>query len=134
MSEKYDKDEARFGIGDVEVMLEAIVKYAFYGETTLDEGEYDCSGGNLLQAWFIQQDAGMRSDVPLILPDVPMLYLPGDGANGQYEIQAIVCRDRIDHIDRLIAHLKLQRRITECHLQRNEHWTRVESVKRDNEV
>jgi hypothetical protein len=117
-----DLDAERFSVNEVSNMLDQIALYTCYGDTALDTDP-----GSLLWSWFIRQDN--KSDIPRILPEVPQEYTASMHTLEEYEDLASKCCDRLAHIDRLIAHLNVNRLDIARMLKRAYYWVGVEQEK-----
>jgi hypothetical protein len=122
----YDLDAERFSVTDVSNMLDQIALYTCYGDTVLDTDP-----GSLLWSWFIRQ--GNKSDIPRILPEVPQEYTAHMSTLEEYEDLASRCCDRLAHIDRIVAHLAVNRLDVARVLKRAYYWIGVEQEKLAND-
>mgnify|MGYP001260756577 CR=1 FL=1 len=122
INDVYDLDAERFSVNDVSNMLDQTALYTCYGDTVLDSDP-----GALLYAWFIRQND--KSDLLRILPEVPQEYTASMGTLEEHEDLASKCCDRLAHIDRLIAHLNVNRLDVARVLKRAYHWVAVEQEK-----
>lgn len=122
INDVYDLDAEQFSVNDVSNMLNQIALYTCYGDTALDRDP-----GSLLFHWFIQQQD--KSDLTRILPEVPQEYTAGMHTLEEYEDLASLCCDRLAHIDRLLAHLNVNRLEVARVLKRAYYWIGIEQEK-----